>query len=256
MKIEKINENQIRCTLTSSDLASRQIDLGELAYGSDKAKSLFHDMMVQARSKFGFDSENAPLMIEAIPVSPDSIVLIISKVDDPEELDTRFSRFTQSEEGNAKEGRQLSGADSILDLFRTLAEAKAKAEPAKEQEAPASCPIRRGAEETKKDPRRPHARVNLVQAFLFRSLDDVIAAAGGLNGFYTGRNSLYKVAEGDYRLVVHQSGCAPEKFNKVCNILSEYGENLHIGPAAEAHLLEHSELLLAETAVLTLQSLC
>ena len=33
-------------------------------------------------------------MIEAIPVSADSIILIISKEDDPEELDTRFSRFT------------------------------------------------------------------------------------------------------------------------------------------------------------------
>ena len=33
-------------------------------------------------------------MIEAIPITADSIVLIITKVEDPEELDTRFSRFT------------------------------------------------------------------------------------------------------------------------------------------------------------------
>lgn len=38
MKIEKINDNQIRCTLTSDDLASREIKLSELAYGTDKAK--------------------------------------------------------------------------------------------------------------------------------------------------------------------------------------------------------------------------
>ncbi len=31
-----------------------------------------------------------PLMIEAIPISMDSIVLIITKVEDPDELDTRF----------------------------------------------------------------------------------------------------------------------------------------------------------------------
>lgn len=41
MKIEKINENQIRCTLTREDLESHQVNLKELAYGSEKAKKLF-----------------------------------------------------------------------------------------------------------------------------------------------------------------------------------------------------------------------
>ena len=47
MKIEKINDNQIRCTLTRDDLAQRQLKLSELAYGSEKAKSLFREMMQQ-----------------------------------------------------------------------------------------------------------------------------------------------------------------------------------------------------------------
>ena len=38
MKIEKINDNQIRCTLTKEDLESHQIRISELAYGTDKAK--------------------------------------------------------------------------------------------------------------------------------------------------------------------------------------------------------------------------
>ena len=84
MKIEKINDNQIRCTLTQADLADRELKLSELAYGTEKAKSLFHDMMQQAAAEFGFEAEDIPLMIEAIPTSSDSIVLIITKVEDPE----------------------------------------------------------------------------------------------------------------------------------------------------------------------------
>ena len=42
MKIERLNENQIRCTLSKEDLVNREIKLSELAYGSDKAKRLFH----------------------------------------------------------------------------------------------------------------------------------------------------------------------------------------------------------------------
>ena len=41
MKIEKINDNQIRCTLNSDDLATRQIKLSELAYGSEKRRTFF-----------------------------------------------------------------------------------------------------------------------------------------------------------------------------------------------------------------------
>lgn len=108
MKIEKINENQIRCTLTKEDLIDRKIRLSELAYGSEKAKNLFRDMMQQAADDFGFEANNIPLMIEAIPVSSDSIILIITKVEDPEELDTRFSRFTGEEE-RSESDRTSSG---------------------------------------------------------------------------------------------------------------------------------------------------
>ena len=96
MKIEKVNENQIRCTLTKQDLADRQINLRELAYGSEKAKGLFHDMIQQANYEFGFDVSDNPLMVEAIPLSSESLVLLITKVEYPEELDTRFSQFTEA----------------------------------------------------------------------------------------------------------------------------------------------------------------
>ncbi len=43
MKIEKINENKIRCILTRDDLEIRHIKLSEIAYGSEKAPSLFRD---------------------------------------------------------------------------------------------------------------------------------------------------------------------------------------------------------------------
>ena len=78
MKIEKINDNQIRCTLTRDDLTTRQIKLSELAYGTEKAKSLFRDMMMQAQAEYGFEADNMPLMIEAIPITTPSIELIIA----------------------------------------------------------------------------------------------------------------------------------------------------------------------------------
>lgn len=119
MKIEKINDNQIKCTLNKSDLASRQIKLSELAYGSEKAKSLFRDMMQQASCELGFEAEDIPLMIEAIPVSGDCIVLLITKVEDPEELDTRFSKFAPAVDDieEIDDQSKLPSPGGILDML-------------------------------------------------------------------------------------------------------------------------------------------
>ena len=125
MKLERVNDHQIRCTLTRADLAARQLKLSELAYGSEKAKSLFRDMMQKATYELGFDAEDTPLMIEAVPVSSDSIILIITKVEDPEELDTRFANFApsvhDSESPNSLEDLMqslTSDAENVLDLFK------------------------------------------------------------------------------------------------------------------------------------------
>ena len=138
MKIEKVNENQIRCTLTREDLASRELKISELAYGTEKAKNLFRDMMQQANFEFGFEAEDIPLMIEAIPLNSECIVLIITKVEDPEELDTRFSRFAPSvtEDDMEFDEETEQTADDITDLFRKIQENVKQADTSLPAEAP------------------------------------------------------------------------------------------------------------------------
>ena len=127
MRIEKINENQIRCTLTKEDLADRQIKISELAYGSEKARNLFRDMIEQANYEFGFEAGDIPLMIEAIPLSGENIILQITKVEYPEEIDTRFSKFSEGEEEEETVSEtnlfsDTQGADDILGLFQKMKE--------------------------------------------------------------------------------------------------------------------------------------
>ena len=236
MKIEKINDNKIRCTLTSADLAERNLKLSELAYGTEKARSLFQDMMLEANQQFGFNVDNAPLMVEAVPVAPDSIVLIITRVEDPQELDTR------------PEPVQYSGADDIIDLFHKLCDVKNKAQEIAKKAA---------QKENEKEPAASEEKnVDLVRTFHFSTLDDVISSAKALNQYFTGSNSLYKNrADANYQLVLHQSGCKPEEFNKVCNILSEYGRQESFSLAAEAFLLEHGNAMVKENALQELASL-
>ena len=121
MKIEKISETQIRCTLSRQDLADRDLKISELAYGSDKAKDLFRELMVQASYECGFEAEDIPLMIEAIPVSGDCLVLVVTKVEDPDELDTRFSNFSSFRD-SAEENTSVASsvAEELLECFGQL----------------------------------------------------------------------------------------------------------------------------------------
>lgn len=245
MKIEKISENQIRCTLTRADLENHQIRLSELAYGTDKARKLFQEMMEQAHLQVGFSVDNTPLMIEAIPVSTDSIILLITKVEDPEELDTRFSRFAPFKHDGNTPALELEGADDIIDIFRKIRETVSRAHDASKEG-------KESAGRTHDEPQHApeqgtDSAIDLLREYRFRNLEDLIQASRNLQGFYNGKSTLYKDAQpAPYQLIIHQSGSSPEDFNKVCNILSEYASGRNFSMAGEAYLSEHGNLVLQE----------
>ncbi|MCD2493178.1 adaptor protein MecA [Lacrimispora sp. NSJ-141] len=231
MKIEKISDNQIRCTLDSSDLTDRQLNLGELAYGSDKARRLFREMMQQAFNDFGFEAEDNPLMVEAIPLSGDSIMLIITKVDDPEELDTRFAKFAPSsaeDETDYDDNLSEPGLEGALKLDSA--------------EEDTSSPAPEPADKTR--------------VFRFSTLESVSLASHVLGDSFDGYNSLYRnPSSRDYLLVISQQGYAEETFVRVLNTLSEFGTRKKNTYATEAYFQEHYDIIIKGTALQILQTL-
>ena len=115
MKIERIAENKIRCTLNKQDLSDFDVKLSEFAYGTPKARTLFESLMKQAEAELGFEPDEMPLMIEAMPEAPDRLILIITKVDNPEEFNTRFSKFTHNEEDDMDDEEFLDDDDTLDD---------------------------------------------------------------------------------------------------------------------------------------------
>ena len=256
MKIEKVSENQIRCTLTREDLAERQIKLSELAYGTEKAKRLFRDMMQQASYEFGFEADDIPLMIEAIPLSADTIILVITKVKYPEELDTRFSKFSEPDPEDVYEdaldgsSAGLEGADDVLGLFKKIQEERRKAEEAAEKDNASD-------DGNKKKKNIPvNVLVDITKLFVFDDLADLTRSAHVLAGFYRGENDLYRSGEErKYYLILSKNRQTPEQFNKVCNILSEYGTPQSATPATAAFFAEHYQPIIKGNALQTLAQL-
>ena len=245
MRIEKINENQIRCTLTKEDLADRQIKISELAYGSEKARNLFRDMIEQANYEFGFEAGDIPLMIEAIPLSGENIILQITKVEYPEEIDTRFSKFSEGEEEEETVSEtnlfsNTQGADDILGLFQKMKEDLEEQVEEKEKAVNVA----------------PVKPLNLTKMFEFSNLEQVERLARVLGGYYEGRNDVYKDEKKNrFYLIVRKSHHTPEEFNKVCNIISEYSVQKKYTSATEAYFGEHGKLILKGDALNVLSSL-
>ncbi len=237
MRIERINENSIRCTLTSFDLSVRNLNLRELAYGSDKARKLFEEMMNKASNEVGFQAENTPIMIEAIPMSSDSIQLIISKVPNPEELDTRFSRFTQNPSSKRDAEHWLSRlASALLEGADGLAEQlKAASGAVKTKEAQPG--------DAQPDRTVPSNEPDDFRVFAFHDLDTVIRTARCAST-YSGTSELYKSpADGHYVLVITMSGSDRDEFAKVCNVAAEYGRMVKTVPDTVAYYEEHYTLI-------------
>lgn len=245
MRIEKISDKQIRCTLTRADLQNHHINIGELAYGSEKARSLFQEMLSQASKEFNFHAENIPLMIEAVPMSGDNLVLLITKVEDPDEIDTRFSRFSPSIDDEDFSGDFAdieaafsdTKADEIIEEFNRL------------------CEEHIDLDEESGDPDNAN-EPDFFRIYAFSSIDEICRASRALQDAYDADNSLYKDPQHNrYYLVLHKGDHSPQTFNKICNILSEYAESVHSNAGTESYYKEHFTLILAAHALQSLKKL-
>ena len=208
------------------------------------------------------DAENIPLMIEAIPLNSDCIVLIITKVEDPEELDTRFSRFTPTPADEAADKhksvlehlKKLDGAEDFLDILRQMKEAVSQLP--ENPEALADTPVQEQAPASEAKEAAPaEPSVPPVRLFSFSRLDSVIHASHFLAEMYDGPNTLYKdEAENMYILTLAQGEHPSSDFNRICNMLSEYGSPEQGGGISLAFLEEHCDMILAKNAIQTLTS--
>lgn len=108
MKIEKISENQVKFILNKADLIERNMKLAELSYGSEKTEELFREMLKQAMIECDFHTEsNTHLIIEAIPVSQESLMVILTKTSGSDDIESKFNFMPRTGEQLFKQRQKL-----------------------------------------------------------------------------------------------------------------------------------------------------
>ena len=281
MKLEKLSDTQIRCTLSKEDLSQRQLHLSELAYGSEKAKELFRDMMQQASIELGFEADNIPLMIEAIPISNDCLVLVVTKVEDPDELDTRFSRFSKINMDNSfdedfsdiddtdfEEMDFLDDEDDIdmddeplpfspssdFDNADSDASTSSKERSAIDDALDLIAPFTQAIAQAKKEAMRKkkenRSSVQDCQYYSFQNFSQAAQLGAFLAPFFEGESSLYKDSfSNNYYMILRKTQSENDTFHRACNIAADFGVRISASYATPAYFREHFETILEENAV-------
>ena len=281
MKLEKLSDTQIRCTLSKEDLSQRQLHLSELAYGSEKAKELFRDMMQQASIELGFEADNIPLMIEAIPISNDCLVLVVTKVEDPDELDTRFSRFSKInmddsfdedfsdiDDTDFEEMDFLDDEDNIdmddeplpfspssdFDNADSDASTSSKERSAIDDALDLIAPFTQAIAQAKKEAMRKkkenRSSVQDCQYYSFQNFSQAAQLGAFLAPFFEGESSLYKDSfSNNYYMILRKTQSENDTFHRACNIAADFGVRISASYATPAYFREHFETILEENAV-------
>ncbi|MBR3307612.1 MAG: adaptor protein MecA [Lachnospiraceae bacterium] len=259
MRIEKVNDNQIRCFLTREDMEERKIKFSELTFGSEKANRLFMDMMQQANYEYGFEPDDTPLMIEAVPMQSGVIVFVITKVSAPDEFESRLSNIATalrgavdvgSEEANPFEEENSSNKNNknvtasiritgpeevnigdvgqvIKNIFQEMLGGPARA---KQEKSPAP--------------------VQEDRIFVFESISDVMDAAAVLKGLDAGENSLYRdPADGRYHLALSAAHVSPDVYQRICTAMADLCVETRNTRNRGAYMEEHYEKVIAEGAI-------
>lgn len=214
MNIEKINDNQIKATLDQSDLDKWNIRISDLTSGSPEAKEVLKEMIEKASADLDFHIDNVPLVVEAVPVSREKLVLVVTKVEAPEDLLSRLPLLND-----------LLNIDIEIDDDQLSPPAHKKEQD--REDIPCSSRL-----------------------YYFDNLDDAIRMASCSHRLFKGNSSMYKDSDsGEFYLVLERKTSDPEAFDKVCALASEYGHHMKSTDYTKAFFDEHFRCIFPEHAL-------
>lgn len=107
MKIEKLNEDKIKITLSVDDLAERNIDIQSFIYNSPESQDMFWDMMQEAEQKYGFNVDESMIYVEASSAGAGIFTLTVTKTTGSLNLPASKTK-TKFKKGNFKLKRKVT----------------------------------------------------------------------------------------------------------------------------------------------------
>lgn len=104
MKVERINDNKIKITLTFEELEKRKISLTDIEKDASLAKELFIDLIEESSIADDFEIDDTQLFIEASSDNNNLFIVTITRIDNIPEL-KKYSLFEENKQNYRKKSR-------------------------------------------------------------------------------------------------------------------------------------------------------
>jgi len=250
MEINKINENQIRITISNDELLEKNINISELDYSSDQSRKVFQELLEEVSLNYDFRLEGVPLIVEVTPNSKNFLDITVTKVTNPEEIAKRFSSFLP----NLKniESAISESVGEFLDIYAKELENgnDGVIEMTRVHKLPRTNDSTKPLSDNKElvNALRKSLAKNYIMVYSFKDLDTIVNVSKRLSDGFNSKSSAYKY-DNNFYLVIENS-----REKKPTNILyelvlSEYGEKQKATYLTKTFLSEHGEKFIKANAV-------
>lgn len=227
MKLEKINENSIRCTIGKKEIEDYKLELREIVSGEGNAPKFFRDIIIRAHEEFGFEPNDKPLVIEATASMPGNIVFTITKVDDMSNIDKVSKMISRQREDDIKK----SIHNKMKEAFGNWALGSGDFEDAVGDSV--------GNEEDVSDE---------ACVYFFRDTKNLIKVAKQLKGIFDGNSYLYEFGDG-FVVILDDLDVDTTVYEYSVDILSEYADKTEFSDLYESMIKEHCNLIIDKDAL-------
>ena len=253
MKVEKINENQIRFEFMAQDLAERNINISDIITPSaNKTQGLFREITGILHEEYGFATIGTPLVFEAT-MSHDTLSVLVTKMAGNDE-------YGEYNENNGVPNFQNIISD-IMSQMKNNGYNQDGLEfvSANIHHNPhggflnGNIPRKgRPGGNTKARPHRKKPNSGYC-VFSFENFDMLAAAASRIPENYKGRSHVYK-REGKYYFILQNVGNSCYSTKNFEAQISEFGQKQITSLITYNQMLEHGEVIIAEEAICKLKA--
>ena len=136
MKFNRVDDDKLQIILNKEDLSQRNIKKWDLLPYSPAAHHIFQEILDEAYKECGFTVENnTQLMIEAFPITSESILITVTKIDDSfrEDLEQELINL-RNRLFDSPPNEDAEAADDVIYRFENLEDVILLAEVLKDPE--------------------------------------------------------------------------------------------------------------------------
>ena len=229
MKLYRVNNDSLRCILSTEDLEKYNIKLQDFVTQSSAATHFIRTLMQKAEEEIGFQSTHGMISLKVMEMPDHDLCLTITET--PED-DFR--------------GKLVKGISDLLSSIGSTDDSELK-----------NLMDRFGADPDNfsLDADSDDFEYWDEVVIKFTDIDDAIEYASRVKYGRPIISELYRLEDGKFALAVHQGRMASESFDRVVSLASEFCTSIEEYRYDGAVLKEHGEVIIKEKAITALKKI-